>query len=87
MTNSRNHFKLPNPKVWRCNVHTLDNQGALRLKVYRPRQETIWIDFKATIYFEGSMSWQSAQFHIADPGETLGIIRSLRNERFRLIRV
>jgi hypothetical protein len=82
-----NHFGVPTPEIWRCNVHEIDEQNKLRLRLFKPyvKKERLWITFTSVLFCDMPRSWAGAEFEIAPPDECLQLIRTLRNERLKLI--
>ncbi len=66
---STNIFNLPTPMLYRCHTHRyFSGLSRLYIRVFKEHQEAaaFYLLFSDVGYFEGPVSWQGADFGIAD---------------------
>jgi hypothetical protein len=70
-------FGIKTPQIYRCQVYRYFNSlSRLYLGVFRPYQQqpAFYLLFSDAGYFEGPLSWQSVDFHIAPAQECIDLL-------------
>jgi hypothetical protein len=74
---SGNIFNLPTPMLYRCHVHRyFSGLSRMYIRVFKGQQNipAFYLLFSDVGYYEGSISWQGADFSIAPEDEAIELM-------------
>ena len=77
------YFDIPNPDKWQCSMHTLDEEGTLKLRLVSQFDDVLWIIFQGAVYLNIFTNWKGAKFSKGSSEDCLAILRSLSNKHLQ----